>query len=152
MIKGNPLADVASVWLAAADGSSEEEILEGRYRMIMWSPDGAKLLLALADEEDPFKLHWSVMNVESREITELVSFTPSNEILQFHFFFDQYSSSHTFWSPDSQSLVFTGDLHESSIPTAAGPFEGDVIWTIDVSGTQAPTQVAEGRMAFWSPN
>jgi Tol biopolymer transport system component len=152
MIKGDPLADAASIWLAAADGSSEEEILEGRYRMIMWSPDGSKLLLALVDEDDPAKLHWSVINVQSREITELVSFTPSNEILQFHFFFDQYSSSHTFWSPDSQSLVFTGEFHDSSILTAMGPIGRDAIWTVDVSGTQAPTLVAEGKMAFWSPD
>lgn len=141
----------SEVWLVASDGTSEELLASGRYRMFMWSPDGSKLLLAEIDATTPSRLRWSVMDMASREISELVTFTPTLGIRQVHSFFDQFSASHTFWSPDGRSLVFAGLLHEP-LPVEEDRVRGaETVWIVDVDGEPRLHALADGILAFWSP-
>ena len=119
--------------------------------MFMLSPDGENLLLSAVDKLQPFRAHWSVIDVNTGKITQLATFTPTLSLQQMILFFDQYSASHTFWSPNSQSMVFAGVLH-GPIPdegTGAGPIER--IWVVDVDGDTQPRAIADGSFAFWSP-
>ncbi len=151
VLKGNPLANKSTIWRIAADGSSEELLASGRYLMLMWSPDGKKMLLAQRSDEITSRFQWSVMDLATKEITNMIEFTPSGEIEQLHLFFDQYSASHTFWSPDSSSIVFTGLLHEP-LPRQEDRARGDdTVWVVKVDGSEPPRAVADGFLAFWSP-
>ncbi len=151
VLKGSPFANESTVWQIAADGSSEELLATGRYLMLMWSPDGKKMLLAQRSDEITSRFQWSVMDVATREIMEVIEFTPSGEIEQLHLFFDQYSASHTFWSPDSSSIVFTGLLHEPLPRQEDRTRASDTVWVVKVDGSEPPRAVADGFLAFWSP-
>ncbi|MCH7734692.1 MAG: hypothetical protein IH961_05705, partial [Chloroflexi bacterium] len=151
VLKGNPLANESTIWRIAADGSSEELLASGRYLMLMWSPDGKKMLLAQRSGEITSRFLWSVMDLATKEITDMIEFTPSGEIEQLHLFFDQYSASHTFWSPDSSSIVFTGLLHEPLSRQEDRARGDDTVWVVKVDGSEPPRAVADGFLAFWSP-
>jgi Tol biopolymer transport system component len=151
VLKGDSQSAESEVWLVAADGTSEKLLTRGRYQMFMLSPDGENLLLSAVDKLQPFRAHWSVIDVNTGKITQLATFTPTLSLQQMILFFDQYSASHTFWSPNSQSIVFAGVLH-GPIPdegTGAGPIER--IWVVDVDGDTQPRAIADGSFAFWSP-
>jgi len=151
VLKGDPFANVSTIWRIAANGSSEELLATGSYIMLMWSPDGEKMLLARRSDEISSRFLWSVMDLATREITDLIEFTPSGEIEQLHLFFDQYSASHTFWSPDSSSIVFTGLLHEPLSRQEDRTRGDDTVWVIKADGSELPRAVADGFLAFWSP-
>ena len=151
VLKGNPFANESTIWRIAADGSSEELLASGRYLMLMWSPDGKKMLLAQRSAEISSRFVWSVMDLATREINDLIEFTPSGEIEQLHLFFDQYSASHTFWSPDSSSIVFTGLLHEPLSRLEDRTRGDDTVWVVKVDGSEPPRAVGDGFLAFWSP-
>ena len=152
VLKGNPLENESTVWRIAADGTSEELLASGRYLMLMWSPDGKKMLLAQRSDEITSRFQWSVMDLATKEITDVIEFTPSGEIEQLHLFFDQYSESHTFWSPDSSSIVFAGLLHEP-LPRQEDRARGDdTVWVVGIDGAEPPHAVADGFLAFWSPH
>ena len=56
-------------------------------------------------------------------------------------FFDQYSLSLSFWSPDSRYLVVTKENDNNTDGT---------VWIVDTTGQEAPRQVGEGTLAVWS--
>lgn len=68
-----------------------------------------------------------------------------------HVFFDQYISSHSFWSPDGGSIVFAGDLIGSFSGRGDEERDIDTVWVVNTAGEPKPIAIAEGLMAFWSP-
>ena len=85
-------------------------------------------------------LRAAVINVETGEETQLLSFTPSVLFIsQFLPFFDQYALSHRIWSPNSDAVVLSvledGRSHVKVIPIDGGPV----------------TDLGRGDMPFWSP-
>ena len=133
-LKGDPQSAESEIWLVAADGTTEDLLARGRYQMFMWSPDGQELLLSAVDKLQPFRAHWSVINVDAGEITELATFTPTLSLQQMILFFDQYSASHTFWSPGGQSTVFAGVLHNPTPDGGTGGGSIERAWVVDVDG------------------
>ena len=58
-------------------------------------------------------------------------------------FFDQYAYSNSLWSPDSQSLVFAGQVASDDV---------DRIFVMEVDEPSTIQAIAEGSLAFWSWN
>jgi len=117
-----------------------------------WSPDGERLLLAAIDENlagddagiDEIvyagsTLRWDIW--EGGQTTAHGRFVPSFVSIQFLLFFEQYAQSHTFWSTDSSSFVYTGQ----------GTTGDSGVWVQDVTSGEGPELVADGVLAIWSP-
>ncbi len=102
-----------------------------------WSPDSESLALLAVDGDG---LQWSFNTPEGQRVGE--QFVPSPRFSQQYLpFFDQYNLSTTAWSPDGEAVVFSGTIGNES-----GVF-------IDrVSDDLGAAHLAEGDIAFWSPN
>ena len=136
----------------------EESIIhEGETRAFWWSPDGSRL--AVMDDSSEIELahKWSVIDVESGEVTPLVTQVASDQFLFVQVFFDQYVDSHNIWSPDSTKIVISGAILDmGAVIKPDGsivlPDEFDTrIWVIDITGESEPLSVGTGTVASWSP-
>jgi TolB protein len=103
--------------------------------------NGRRPALAKPNAQAPaHQFNLAVINVETGEETQLLSFTPSVLFIsQFLPFFDQYALSHRIWSPNSDAVVLSvledGRSHVKVIPIDGGPV----------------TDLGRGDMPFWSP-
>lgn len=151
LINGSAFLVYTEVRVLGRDGTGPLNEVKGAIVAHFWSPNGAKLAYVTLAEHQGM-LRWNVLDVESGERWPLTEFTPSTEQMVVFQFFDQYAHSHTPWSPNSDALVFAGNL--DSGPVAASHTSGRHRPNIIVAGVDegSPTLVvAEGRLASWSP-
>ena len=141
-----------------AQGQVEEQIdgpvsVRDSILAYFWSPDGTKVAyVVLSDEEGV--LRWMILNVADGSTWRLVDFIPSRDQLVMFQFFDQYAYSHTLWSPDSRSLVFSGRLSDEALTASFGADRRAQTPQIIVLGTDPDPStevITDGIMAFWSP-
>lgn len=137
--------------IVAANGSSERFIASGGFVALQWSPDGSKILLASLQTSDGPSLRWSIVDVESGDISRLADFAPTVELAFVHNYFDQFAASHRFWSPDSRWVVLTGALLDPGPAEADADRGQETIWIVDTNGEEYPFAVGDGYLAFWSP-
>ena len=118
-----------------------------------WSPDGTKIAyVTIPDGRGA--LRWTLYDVNTGGLTQLVDFVPSSGQLTMFQFFDQYAYSHSLWSPDSRYIVFAGSLSEraETVSMNAHPgHQGSHVFTVDTGPTLEITTVAEGFLGLWSP-
>ena len=102
---------------------------------VSWSPDGTTLAV-LTVEAAGFE--W--VFVRDGAILPGDPFIPSQEFFNSYApFADQYNRSSSWWSPDSQALVFSGNI------------DGDIgVWVDLVDDGRSAIRVAEGDIAQWS--
>ncbi len=140
--------------VVAQPGSTEDSVeLNLPVLAFFWSPDGSKIaIVTLAEKE--LALSWALYDVESDERTRLVDFMPSAEQLTMFQFFDQYAYSHSIWSPDSDGIVFAGDLVTDSVTASMSGHPGHSsfhIVVVDIEPVAEAHVIAEGFLGFWSP-
>ncbi len=104
-----------------------------------WSPDGARLLVLTVPDPTAPELTWQVW--EDGDLGNPITFVPTPTLFRDVLpFFDQYTQSLQFWSPDSSSFTFPGAV------------DGEPgIFVVDVDGAGDPVKVAEGSWVSWSP-
>jgi TolB protein len=118
-----------------------------------WSPDGQKIAYIVPSLKFPpgevtqvdlpepvlvFQLY--VLDLLSEKSSLLFEFNPTPEFLSVMQFFDQYHRSATIWSPDSQSLVISGQDQD----------ENPGVYVISVSKEGVNRLISPGTLAFWS--
>lgn len=86
------------------------------------------------------QFNWRVWDSATDETQLAATFVPTRSFLNVLPFFDQYANSSTFWSPDSQALVYT-TLEDADTGS---------IWIADVSGKTSAKKIGAGVLAFWS--
>ncbi len=104
---------------------------------------GARAGLALAAPQRQsanLRLQWHIVSVADGKSHMVVSFTPTDHFVALVPFFDQYARSLTFWSPDSQHLVYTQVESDGS----------GSVWVADVAGGTQPRRIGDGTLAVWS--
>ena len=137
--------------LVYPDGREPVTLVEGVIAAFYWSPDGQRIAYVSIDM-DTRSLLWKVVSVNGGAPWELTKFTPTQGTLTAMSFFDQYAHSHSFWSPDSSSLVFAGQTGRGIEETnGAGPDQGSV-YVISTEPGSLPRRIASGTLAFWSWN
>lgn len=90
--------------------------------------------------DQQLQLHWKTWDLVTGERHELAAFVPTASFLNVIPYFDQYALSSTFWSPDSQSFVYTQRSTETS----------GLVYVADASGKSPARKIGEGLIAFWS--
>ena len=118
-----------------------------------WSPDSTKLAYVTLSQTIGV-LRWMILNTEDGSRWPLVDFIPSLDQLTVLRFFDQYAYSHQPWSPDSDSLVFSGRLSTEAITASFGSeggAQGNQIVVLGAAPDSVPLVIAEGLIGFWSP-
>ena len=137
--------------LVYPDGREPITLVEEPLAAFYWSPDG-KQIAYIAIDVATRRLVWKVVPTSGGEPWELVSFIPSQGMLTAISFFDQYAHSHSFWSPDGESLVFSGQTSRGSQESnGATPDEGSV-YVVNTDPGSLPRRIASGALAFWSWN
>ena len=141
--------------IAVVPAASSGEVVELSLPVLafFWSPDGTKIALVTLSERQG-ALSLAMYDVLTDERTRLVDFAPSAEQLTMFQFFDQYAYSHSIWSPDSNSIVFAGDLLTDSVTASHGGHPGHSSFHIVVVNVEPVAEahvIGEGIMGFWSP-
>ena len=135
----------------SADGEQVRTIGEGPIMAFYWSPQGDKIAWVVLDIESG-SFDWKVSADSVGPVRQLFRFQPSSHVFTMLNFFDQYSFSHSPWSPDGTRLVVSG-VAEITLgrSNGAAPTE-DRVFVLDAAGAEAPRSVAAGVLAFWSWN
>lgn len=123
----------------------EEEIFEQLSTdpavAFFWSPDGSALYF-LTGELISERIWFRVNIWDGEAVQQYARFLPTQSFLtQYLRFADQYMQSMRFWSPDSQSVVYSGQSEDGQIG----------IWIQTLDPAQSPILVTPGRFATWSP-
>lgn len=101
-----------------------------------WSRDGRSLLVLAPAEGMLTPKVWSIAGTEA----EYPPFRPTQALVQDMLpFFPQYAQSVSFWSPDSSTFAFAGEV------------EGDTGVWMQPLDADAPTRISEGSWVSWSP-
>lgn len=140
--------------IISPNGTVDQVVCEEPFMAYYWSPNARYISWVSLDSENR-EFEWKVKDITSPELSEpvvLFKFQPSADTLTALSFFDQYSYSHSMWSPDSTQLVVTG--------TENIPFErrnghtptGSRVYVLTVDGSDSPKEIGEGTVAFWSWN
>ena len=133
------------VLIDAQAGTSQATALE-QVSLFSWSPDGKRLVAfvpRIVPAAEPVLL-FGVFVVEAAtgQARLATVMRPTIEFLSGVVpFYDQYSRSSTFWSPDGSQLVLN----------AVGEDGRPGIYLLPVEGRGPMRLLAEGLMPFWSP-
>ncbi len=91
-------------------------------------------------QDNELQVHWRLWDRATGTSRTFATFSPTVSFLNVIPYFDQYANSTTFWSPDSQSFVFTA--RESSTSGS--------VFIADANGVNPPRRIGDGLIAFWS--
>ena len=133
----------------SSDGATQETLVNEPLVALFWSPDGEKIAYIAFDRTKGLFL-WKYVSRSGGEPVELVEFVPSSEFLTLATFFDQYAYSNSVWSPDSKSIVFTGNLVPNEPRRNGGSPEGARAYVLDVEEGATPKEVAISSLGVWS--
>ncbi|MCI0440592.1 MAG: hypothetical protein L0177_15875 [Chloroflexi bacterium] len=134
------------------DGQSQPIVIRDNVLAYFWSPDSAKLAYVSFSPDARNVVTWRVLDTRSGAVRVLADFIPSLDQLIPYQFFDQYAYSHSPWSPDSESLVFSGRLGTEAVPASLGNQAATPnIIIADTGPSPRVRLLAEGVMGFWSP-
>ncbi|MBI3742138.1 MAG: PD40 domain-containing protein [Chloroflexi bacterium] len=156
------LPNLGKIESSARDGSEKISLIDEDALAFFWSPDSARIIyltlvrpggtqgcapecargvgLAAPRAQDALRLRWQIVTLADKQIKTVVSFQPTTEFLSVLPYFDQYARSLTFWSPNSDEIVYT---------QSEGEDKGSV-WVIGVNGDAKPRRIADGLFAVWS--
>ena len=117
-----------------------------------WSPDGTQIAylsrvrtpggtLARPARQVELRLQWSTLDVATDRTTGLSAFLPSEEMIYYLNFYDQFARSHRLWSPDSRYLVYGEVLADG----------GPVVTLLDTqTPSQTPVRIMDGSIGIFS--
>ncbi len=124
----NSSRSINSLWLAMQRATRTRSVTQ-RTALAAPMPQAADI-----------QLQWHIVNLADERTQTLATFVPTDHFVSLLPFFDQYSRSVTFWSPDSQHFVFSQQEGQ----------DGGSVWVADVASGSAPRKIADGTLAVWS--
>lgn len=117
-----------------------------------WSPTEERLAYITPSESADGSVRWCILDTTTREKHYLADFTPSQEQLITFMFFDQYAQSHSPWSPDGKSLLFSGLLGHKEVRTELPLPSETSIFVANVDSETGTQEISGGTFASWRPH
>ncbi len=134
------------IWLVSTAGGEIAQVLTEECQAFFWVPGGQSIIFASLDN-DQRCFWWKRLDIDSREVTVLGAFWPSQDQLFYIHFFEQYTLSHPLISADGTTLVFSGHARPGSDPDPT-----PLLWTIDLRAEQPqPVQLVRGSFGTFPP-
>ena len=143
---GDPLLE--ELRLIDVPSGKTRTVVKDHFVAYFWSPDGERILY-VKRKLDTGLWTWAVVEVKDGKTYEVVDFVPSRPLLLVFQYFDQYALSHRFWSPDSKRFVFTGSVGADTPPAMA--LHSPTVYAVEATQHATPKALADGHIAFWSP-
>ncbi len=137
----------ASLKIVETDSGSIRTLTSEPVLAFFWSGDGNRIAYVALDLARR-AIAWKVVDAAGGEPVPLVDFAPSAAFFGMISFFDQYTASHSVWSPSNDRLVFAGHVTRGG----AAPDGDDRVYVLDADGVEEPREIAKGSLAFWSWN
>jgi TolB protein len=104
------------------------------------SPNGRNGRSPALQGQAPTSLLWNILDVKSGKTTELTKFIPTQTMIYYLNFFDQFARSHRLWSPDGHYLVYG----------AVDLIGQDMVMLADTTKPGTTIPVSEGAIGVWS--
>ena len=131
-------------------GSGSVEAITAPVVAFFWSPNSQYIAyVILTDERGVFE--WRMHEVDSGTDWPVVEFAPSDEQVTMFGFFDQFSQSHSVWSPRSDAIVFSGVLVSEGVSASSRSQTPTKVLVADALADSAVRDVGTGLLAVWSP-
>ncbi len=143
---GDPLLE--ELKLIDVPSGKTRTLVKDHFAAYFWSPDGAHILYAKRKLGTDLWA-WAVANVQDGRTYDVVDFVPSRPLLLIFQYFDQYALSHRLWSPDSKHFVFAGAVGAEVRPLDG--LQNPTVYIVDAIAQAKPKSLADGHVAFWSP-
>ena len=133
--------------LVNLDGNLVNTLSTNTISSFFWSPDATKIIYSTRPNNNGI-MSWILLDIINNTESELIKFIPSDEFYVMMAFFDQYAYSHSIWSPDSKSVVFSGNIvDQSSMEPLDLPDTN--IYVLDISS--GDTHILDkGTFATWT--
>ena len=143
---GDPLLE--ELQLIEALSGKKRTLVKDNFAAYFWSPDGKRILYAKRKLGTDLWT-WAVVQVQDGTTEEVIDFIPSRQLFLVFQYFDQYALSHRLWSLDSKQFVFSGAAGPNARP--AEGIRNPAIYTVEAKKGATPKRIANGHIAFWSP-
>jgi len=145
-LDGDPLLEELQV-IDVPSGKTRT-LIKDNFAAYFWSPDGERILYARRKLGTNLWA-WAVAHVQEGTTYDIVDFVPSRQTLMVFQYFDQYALSHRVWSPDSKRFVFSGAAGPDARPEDG--LQNPSIYAVEAKKNATPKMLADGNIAFWSP-
>jgi TolB protein len=131
---------------------AQSNLTEDWVLAFFWSPDGSRIAYVTPSDGGEGSIRWAVVSVADRDTFYLADFRPTQQQIIQYMFFDQYTQSHSPWSPDGTALVFSGTLGFQLIRSEL-PFGPDTgVYVVSAARRARPVEVAKGTFGIWRPS
>ena len=137
------------LWLVDSDTGDEEQLTDDEVLAFFWSPDGDRIAYVTPSEGAEGAVRFGIATRGRPGARYLADFRPTQEQLTTLMFFDQYRLSHSCWSRDGSSLLFSGLL---GYERERRPLPDGLMTSVLVADTGAEPStrtIAQGAFGAW---
>lgn len=137
------------LWLIRSDTGDDVQLTDDQVLCFFWSPDDDRIAYITPSEGAEGSIRFGIVTPGRSGVRYLADFRPTQEQLTTFMFCDQYRQSHSCWSRDGSSLLFSGllGLQRERRPLPDG-FMASVI-VADTGGEPSTRTIAQGSLGCW---
>jgi hypothetical protein len=141
------------LWLVdlADEEAPARRIYNSAFVSFIWAPNGEQLLLATPLQTGDGRYQFVAMDSLGEFLAGTEAIIPSVDLRTYLGFFDQYSTSHHLWAPDSSMVALCGRVPGDGPSSSFGDPEGDYVFTWRPEKRAPLERVTAGEAAFFAP-